>query len=197
MYSSTTALPLFIVCCMLVWQGIAFSPILRTENLSVRSNSSALKINLFSNLFGGNKAEADPNVPTTIFEIPTLGVKIGALQFLMQIHMVSEGNKPEPGTWFPKQNNEGGLDLYFKDGSGMCTIVISEYSIKAERYGAKPSLQYLLQESVLLHSVLDELERTAFGVEEIEEEKRLLRLREGDGIDKARTILPAKAEQAK
>lgn len=182
---------------MLVWQGIAFSPIQRTENLSVRSNNSLLKINLFSNLFGGNKAEADPNVPTTIFEIPTLGVKIGALQFLMQIHMVSEGNKPEPGTWFPKQNNEGGLDLYFKDGSGMCTIVISEYSIKAERYGAKPSLQYLLQESVLLHSVLDELEKTAFGVEEIEEEKRLLRLREDDGIDKARTILPAKAEQAK
>ena len=196
MYSSKTALPFLIACCLLVWQGFAFSPIPRSEYLSVRSNSSSLKIYLFSNLFGGSKAEADPNVPTTIFEIPTLGVKIGALQFLIQIHMVSEGNKPEPGTWFPKQNNEGGLDLYFKDGSGMCTMVISEYSIKAERYGAKPSLQYLLQESVLLHSVLDELERTAFGVEEIEEEKRLLRLREDDGIDKARAILPAKVVQA-
>lgn len=196
MSSTKTMLPLLVFCCVLVWRGCAFSPIVRSEQLSaIRNRGGALKINLFSNLFGGNKAEADPNVPTTIFEIPTIGVKTGALQFLVQIHMVSEGNKPEPGTWFPKQNNEGGLDLYFKDGSGMCTLVISEYSIKAERYGAKPSLQYLLQESVLLHSVLDELEKTAFGGEEIEEEKRLLRLREDDGIDQARTILPAKAER--
>ena len=78
----------------------------------------------------------------------------------------------------------------------MCTMVISESCIKAERYGAKPSLQYLLQESMLLHSVLDELEKTATGVEEIEEEKRLLQLREKDGIDKARTKLLARALEA-
>ena len=187
-----------IVLYVVALQVFAFSPHRPFESRNaVRASQSALKADFFSNLFGSNKADADPNVPTILFEIPTTNVKIGALQFVIQIHMVSVGNKPEPGTWFPKQNSDGGLDLYFKDGSGMCTIVVSEYNIKAERYGAKPSLQYLLQESVLLHSVLDELEKTAFGVEDIEEEKRLLRLREKDGIDKARSVLPARAEQAK
>jgi hypothetical protein len=129
-----------------------------------------------------------------IFEIPTNDVKIGALKFLIQVHMVSQGNKPEKGTWFPKQNEEGGLDLYFKDGTGMCTVAMTEYCVKAERYGSKPSLQYLLQESILLHSVLDELEKTAFEVDDIEQEKRLLTLRDPDGIEEARKSLPAKSE---
>lgn len=199
MYSSNHAAPLRIIfVCALALQAYAFSPHrpVSSRNAGVASQSE-LKADFFSNLFGRDKAEADPNVPTILFEIPTTNVKVGALQFVIQIHMVSVGNKPEPGTWFPKQNSDGGLDLYFKDGSGMCTIVVSEYNIKAERYGVKPSLQYLLQESVLLHSVLDELEKTAFGVEDIEEEKRLLRLREKDGIDKARSVLPARAEPAK
>jgi hypothetical protein len=149
--------------------------------------------NMFSNLFGGSQnTQTDPNVPTTVFEIPTRSVKIGALQFLLQIHMVSQGNQPERGTWLPKQNNDGGLDLYFKDGSGMVTMVISEYVIKAERYGSKPSLPYLLQESLLLHSVLDELEKTAFDVEDIDEDKRLLQLTDSEGIAKARATLLAR-----
>ena len=222
MSSNQTVISFLILFSVVPWLGFAFSPILlqpaRLSDTTTRSptigrgsscsrtsrSPMLLQMNLFSNLFGGtnqnnkNGSDSDhPNdVPTTIFEIPTLGVKTGALQFLVQIHMVSEGNKPEPKTWFPKQNNAGGLDLYYKDGSGMCTLVISEYSIKAERYGAKPSLQYLLQESVLLHSVLDELEKTAFDVQEVEEDKRLLRLREEDGIEKARTVLPAKAERS-
>lgn len=156
--------------------------------------STALHEGFMSNLFGGNRQQAsDPNVPKTVFEIPAKDVKIGALQFLIQIHMVAEGNKPTQGTWFPKQNDDGGLDLYFKDGTGMCTLVVTEYMIRADRYGSKPSLQYMLQESVLLHSVLDELAKTAFDVDDIEEDKRLLRI-EPDAIDKARSALPAKAD---
>mmetsp|Transcript_26770 Transcript_26770/g.39602 ORF Transcript_26770/g.39602 Transcript_26770/m.39602 type:complete len:188 (-) Transcript_26770:2569-3132(-) len=158
-------------------------------------STTNLGANFLSELFGG-KEEKDPNIPTVVFEIPAKDAKIGALQFLIQIHMVSQGNLPEKGTWFPKQNEDGGLDLYYKDGSGMCTIVITEYAVKAERYGSKPSLQYLLQESVLLHTVLDELEKTAFDVEDIEEEKRLLQLKEKDGIEKARETLPARAEDS-
>lgn len=158
-------------------------------------STTNLGANFLSELFGG-KEEKDPNVPTVVFEIATKDTRIGALQFLIQIHMVSQGNLPEKGTWLPKQNEDGGLDLYFKDGSGMCTIVITEYAVKAERYGSNPSLQYMLQESILLHSVLDELEKTAFDVEDIEEEKRLLQLIEKDGIEKARQTLPARAEES-
>jgi hypothetical protein len=180
---------------MAVCQSAAFSP-LPARSGQVAPSPTSLKSSFLSNLFGGNGGgEKDPNVPTTIFEIPTKGAKIGALQFLIQIHMVSAGNLPVKGTWFPKQNDNGGLDLYFQDGSGMCTIVVTEYMVKAERYGGKPSLQYMLQESVLLHSVLDEIEKTAFEVEDIEEEKRLIQLTEKDGIDKARLVLPARAQE--
>mmetsp|Transcript_23113 Transcript_23113/g.38205 ORF Transcript_23113/g.38205 Transcript_23113/m.38205 type:complete len:202 (+) Transcript_23113:143-748(+) len=190
-----TASLLVLIFAMAVCQSAAFSPLPNKAGQSA-TRPTALKADFLSNLFGGNSAGNDPNVPTTVFEIPTKDVKVGALKFLMQIHMVSVGNKPTKGTWLPKQNDGGGLDLYFKDGSGMCTVVVSEYMVKAERYGAKPSLQYLLQESVLLHSVLDELEKTAFEVDDIEEGKRLIQLRDEDGFEKARLTLPARAEEA-
>lgn len=183
---------LVLTFAMAICQSAAFSPLTRAGQVTMRP--TALKADFLSNLFGGKSDEKDPNIPTTIFEIPTKDVKVGALQFVIQIHMVTVGNKPTKGTWFPKQNDDGGLDLYFKDGSGMCTIVVSEYMVKAERYGSTPSLQYMLQESVLLHSVLDELEKTAFEPD-VEPEKRLIQLREEDGFEKARLTLPARASE--
>lgn len=72
---------------------------------------------------------------------------------------------------------------------------MSEVEIKAERFGTKPSLQYMLNESIMLHGLLDELNTLAFEVEDIEEEKRLIQLNDpGDAIDRAREKLPAKPE---
>ena len=130
-----------------------------------------------------------------MIDIPAKGVKIGALRFLMQIHLVGIQNEPEPNSWLTKQGNDGELEIYYKDGTGMLSLEFQEYSIKALRYGEKPSLQYMLQESVLVHTILDELNNVAFGVEdEIEEEKRLLRLKDSDALDKAREKLPARKE---
>eukprot|EP00977_Amphora_coffeiformis_P018963 scaffold6808_cov144-Amphora_coffeaeformis.AAC.7 len=94
-----------------------------------------------------------------------------------------------------KDGGEGELDVYFNDGTGMFSIDMTEYQIKMTRYGEKPSLQYQIQESVLMHSVLDELHKTAFEVEEgIEEEKRLLRLNDDNAIESARSNLLARAQ---
>lgn len=133
--------------------------------------------------------------PKTVIEIPAKDVKIGALRFLLNIHLVGEQNKPEPKSWLTKQGDEAGdLQVYYQDGTGMLSIELQEYGIKMRRHGQKPSLQYQLQESVLLHSILDELANVAFGVEDdgIEAEKRLLVLQDDDAIDKAREKLPAK-----
>lgn len=133
--------------------------------------------------------------PKTVIELPAKDVKIGALRFLLQIHLVGEQNKPVPKSWMTRQGDEAGdLQVYYQDGTGMLSIQLQEYAITMVRYGERPSLQYQLQESVLLHSVLDELSNVAFGVadDNIELEKRLLILQDASAIDKAREKLPAR-----
>lgn len=152
---------------------------------------------VFSNIFANGSNQQQE--PKTIIKIPTKNVKIGALRFVLQIHLVSEQNKPAPKTWMIRQSDEnsGELQIYYTDGSAMLSILLHESSITMKRHGARPSLQYQLQESVLLHSVLDELSNVAFGVgddddKDIDIEKRLLVLHNSNAIDAARATLPTK-----
>ena len=148
--------------------------------------------NIFENVMSNQQHE-----PKTIIQIPTTNVKIGALRFVLQIHLVSEQNKPTPKTWMIRQSDEnsGELQIYHADGTAMLSILLQESSITMQRHGTRPSLQYQLQESVLLHSVLDELSNIAFGVDDdknIDLAKRLLVLQKSDAIDVARATLPTK-----
>jgi hypothetical protein len=158
-----------------------------------RTALTALQAGLFgqdgalSGIFGGGSPG-----PKTVFDLPANDVKIGPLRFFLQIHLVGEQNKPEPKSWLTKQGEQDGeLQVYYKDGTGMLSIELQEYGIKMVRYGERPSLQYQLQESVLLHSVLDELLDIAT-VEDIEPTKRLLVLKQDDDIQLAREKIPAR-----
>ena len=146
--------------------------------------------NPLGNLFGGGNKEAGPKV---MVDISAKEIKIGALRFLLQIHLVGEQNNPQPQTWLMKQGEDGELDVYYNDGTGMFSIDLNEYQFKMTRFGEKPSLQYQIQESVLMHSILDELHKTAFDVDDIEEEKRLIRLQDDNAIEAARGNLLARA----
>jgi hypothetical protein len=146
---------------------------------------------ILGGLFGGGNNKG----PKIVIELPAKDVKIGALRFLLQIHLVGEQNKPVPKSWMTRQGDEAGdLRVYYQDGTGMLSIELQEYAIKMVRYGERPSLQYQLQESVLLHSVLDELSNVALGVAEdnIAQDKRLLQLLDDSAIEKARAKLPAR-----
>ena len=153
---------------------------------------------VLGNIFG-NAMPNQQQGPKSIIEIPTKSVKIGALRFVLQIHLVSEQNKPEPKTWVVRQSDEnsGELQIYYTDGTAMLSILLQESSITMQRHGSRPSLQYQIQESVLLHSVLDELSNVAFGVDEdddkkIDMDKRLLVLQNPDAIKVAQATLPVK-----
>ncbi|GKY97070.1 hypothetical protein MPSEU_000665500 [Mayamaea pseudoterrestris] len=156
------------------------------------STSTTLREGFLDDLLGGvlgNKSAG----PQTIMQVPATDLKIGALRFLLQIYLVGEQNKPVPKSWFTKQGDQPGeLQVYYADGSGMVSIELEDYGIKFVRHGEKPSLQYRLQESVLLHGVLDELAKVALEMSDIEADKRLLRLQDSNAIDNARDALPAR-----
>ncbi|GAX11498.1 hypothetical protein FisN_22Lh191 [Fistulifera solaris] len=151
-----------------------------------RSQHSSLE------LFGGVLGKQETSGPPVIIDIPAKNVKVGALRFLMQIYLVGIQNEPAPKSWLTKQGGDGDLQVYFKDGTAMVSIDFQENGVKVRRFGDAPSLQYMLQESVLLHGILDELNNVAVEVDDIEQEKRLLQLNEPDDIQKARFKLPAR-----
>lgn len=176
--------------------GHAFTPPATTTTSASGVSTTSLKGlfgegNPLQNVFGGGNQQGGPKV---MVDLSAKEVKVGALRFLLQIHLVGEQNKPQPQTWLMKDGGEGELDVYFNDGTGMFSLDFSEYQIKITRYGEKPSLQYQIQESVLIHSILDELHKTAFEVDEIEEDKRLLRLNDDNAIEAARSNLLARAQ---
>ena len=167
---------------------------------------------LFGGLFAGgqNKKDAasadpywnDPNRGIVLFEIPLEKMKVGGLRIALSLHCIGQQNTPNKGTWLARQCDDGVIEMWFNnpDQSGMFSITLTELTggkgtIAVERHGPRPSLVYQLQESLQLHKVLDELETLAFGnEEEVEEENRLLVLKESDGIEAARGMLPARQE---
>uniref|UniRef100_A0A7R9WB48 Uncharacterized protein n=1 Tax=Pseudictyota dubia TaxID=2749911 RepID=A0A7R9WB48_9STRA len=174
-----------------------FSPLLPTSKYSTKA--SAIRREVFpleavfiGGLFG-KKETADPNAPKRIFDVPCEAgtVKVGGLRFALGLHLIGQQGNPEKGTWLANQADDGVLDMFFKDKTGMFSVTLDENSISVDRYGPRPSLQYLLQESVVLHDLLDELNSLAFEGDDIEDENRLLRPK-GDAIEKSRETLPAR-----
>ncbi|KAG7340409.1 hypothetical protein IV203_023952 [Nitzschia inconspicua] len=168
-----------------------------TVSVGTRTTTTTTTLDLIGkNLFGGIFAPQGESSdgPKVILEIPTTNIKIGPLKFFLQIFLVGEQNNPLPNSWVLNQNDETQtLDMYHTDGTGMFSIDIKEYGMTVKRHGQAPSLQYQLQESVMLHALLDEVEGIAFA-EDIDVEKRLLQLKEDNALQLARETLPARKE---
>lgn len=158
-------------------------------------NESASQLRLFGGLFGkkeqGNK---DPSIPTRIFDIPCSSVKLGGCRFALGLFLIGEQGTPVKGTWKANQANDGVLDMFHKDNTAMFSVILTENSISVDRYGLEPSLQYRLQESLVLHRLLDEIKILALEGDEVKDENRLIVLKDPDMvIEKAREKLPARA----
>ena len=126
-----------------------------------------------------------------VMEIPVKSMKRGGLRFVLGLHLVGLG---ERGTWAPNQAGDGVLDMHFGDGTAMFKLLLDDDAVRVDRYGRRPSLAYLLQESLVLHGILDELASLCSdGAAGIEPGDRLLLLEEpGDAIERARATLPAR-----
>mmetsp|Transcript_129908 Transcript_129908/g.376159 ORF Transcript_129908/g.376159 Transcript_129908/m.376159 type:complete len:197 (-) Transcript_129908:9-599(-) len=185
-----------IVALLACQSAQSFTPQLAQPSMPViqkrpRSTTTLGIGNMLENMFGGGGSN---NEPKNIVDLPG-STKVGPLRFFLQIYLVAEQNKPFKGAWVVNNNESNeSLDVYYKDGTGMFSIELKETGVKIDRYGQKPSLEYMLQESVIMHGILDELNTIAFEVEDVEKEKRLLQLSDDEAINKARETLPARKE---
>ena len=114
-------------------------------------------------------------------------IKIGGLRFALGLQLVG---MQDNGMWKPNETSSSQLDVFFEDGSAMFSIKLRDDAIRIEREGT-PSLAYVLQESLILHKVLDELNTLATDGG-IEQQNRLLQLASESAIEDAREKLPAR-----
>lgn len=168
------------------------------------SSTTTTTTALQGGLFGGDsdilknmfqpKEESNDGGPKSVLTITAGNVKPRPLKFFLQIYLVGELNTKDNQQWFPKEGeNESSLEIYYKDGTGMCKIIVESNLVAIERHGQRPSLEYLLQESVMLHGVLDEIYKLAFDeTDDVKDDQRLIKLENEDAIDKAREKLPAR-----
>ena len=106
-------------------------------------------------------------------------------------YLMGMQNTPDRGAWKADQptRDEYVIDYYYHDRTAMLTIELSEESITIDRIGAVPPNAYVLQETVIVGGILDELQQCAFD-DSVEEENRLLQLSEPkDAIEQARAAL--------
>ena len=190
---------LILMFVLLPSTSLSFMTSIKMHAHIIRADTSLLGGGLFGferdenpseSLQQSDNIDSVPQPSTRVIEIPVTSIKRGGLRFALGLHLI--GLEQAKETWRPNQSSDNVLDMYFiKDNSAMFQITIDDDGIRVDRYG-KPSLQYLLQESVVLHGVLDELNTLCFDGE-IAVGNRLLQLEEpGDAIDKARAILPAR-----
>lgn len=108
----------------------------------------------------------DLDAPTEIFAIRLPDtVDKNALLHSMGTYLITQQNKPITGSWKVNKFGHSALHVLFKDHSAMFSIdfvqeVASRIVVKRHTdINARASLQYMLQESIMLHGVLDELLR--------------------------------------
>lgn len=142
-------------------------------------------------LFGSNEEDSqqtDLSKPTRVLEIPVASLKQGGLRFSLGLYLIG---LQDGGMWRANEASSTILDMYYKDNSAMFQIVLKANAINVDRYG-QPSLAYVLQESLVLHSVLDEINKLCNDLDDIKTENRLIQLENADAIEKARATLPAR-----
>lgn len=118
-------------------------------------------------------------------------IKPGGLRLFLMFYLMGMQNTPDRMSWKADQptRDEYVIDYYYHDRTAMLTIELGEEHITIDRIGAVPSNAYMLQETVIVGGILDELHQCAFD-DSIEEENRLLQLLDPkDAIEQARAAL--------
>lgn len=123
-----------------------------------------------------------------ILIIPAQTMKVGGLRLYLNLHLMACSNTPEKGCWKASQSDKSEVNLRYRDLSGSLIVRLTDEGVTVDRLGSTPSMKYLMHESIILNSFLDELHAIVYEGD-ISDENRLLTLVEGDAIEQARTCL--------
>ena len=117
-------------------------------------------------------------------------IKPGGLRLFLMFYCMGEQNTPDRMSWRADQPSveEYIVDMIFHDGTGRLTVELLEDEIRIDRTGSRPSTAYLMQESVVVQGMLDELHQCASD-ENVVEADRLLIPEPADAIENAREEL--------
>jgi hypothetical protein len=127
---------------------------------------------------------------TQIINLPVESIKPGGLRLFLILYLMGIQNSPEKGSWSLDQPtaDEYAVDLYYRDKTAAIMIRFSEHEIQIGRFGSNPSTSFMMQETIVVDGILDELQRL---VEEgnIKKEDRLLLLKNENAIANLREEL--------
>jgi len=145
---------------------------------------------------GTESSEDDDELPagtTRVSTIPVKSIKPGGLRLFLMLYLMGMQNTPDKGSWQADQpsTEEYVVDFRFHDNSAILTVTLSEKKkeISIERVGSIPSTAYMMQESVIVEGLLEELKQIE-NTTDVAEEDRLFVLHEPrDAIEKAKEEL--------
>ena len=117
-------------------------------------------------------------------------IKPGGLRLFLMFYCMGMQNTPDRNSWRADQpsREEYVIEMLYHDATGMLTIEFLDDKITINRTGSMPSTKYLMQESVIIEGILDELDLCAFD-DKVAEDDRLLLTATPDAIDIARSSL--------
>jgi len=135
-----------------------------------------------SNSGSPTSSNDDPNV---LFEIPAKSIKLGGLRLFLSLHLMGQQNSPTKGAWKVSTTEDSTINMIFNDETAGLVVLFTDEKLSVQRWGDSPSLQYLIQESVILNAFLDEVNAIVFDGE-VREEDRLLVLEKVEDLEEAR-----------
>jgi hypothetical protein len=117
-------------------------------------------------------------------------IKPGGLRLFLMFYFMGMQNTPDRGTWQANQpsSDDYVVEMFFRDATAMLSVELLEEEVRITRCGSVPSTAYLMQESVIVQGIFDELDQMASD-ESINREDRLLVPVPSNAIDMARGSL--------
>jgi hypothetical protein len=128
---------------------------------------------------------------TRLLSIPVESIKPGGLRLFLMFYCMGMQNTPERGSWKADQptTEEYVVDMYYQDRTAALMVTLTETQITIDRMGSTPSTSYLMQESVIVDGILDELQACATQQHVADQDRLLLLPEPRDAIEKARDSL--------
>ena len=201
--------------------GSCTIPSIVSSSTSLRSNNMDDFVNNIKNFFGGggessgssggdgttnnesstptsddDDEDGDDDLPagtTLIATIPVRSIKPDGLRLFLMFYCMGMQNTPDRNAWRADQpsTEEYLVEMFFHHQTAMLTVELKEQEILIYRTGSTPSTNYVMQESVIVEGILDELQQCATPPDgdDIAEEDRLLIPEPADAIETAREAL--------